>query len=268
MKKTIAILLTLVLTLGLFAGCGKQADKTITVAASPTPHAEILRVAAKELEKEGYTLKIVEYADYVVPNEVVESGDADANYFQHQPYLDTFNQEHGTHLVSVATLHYEPFGIYAGTVKSLDALSQGDKVAIPNDGTNRARALLLLEANGLIKLKTGADLTATKLDIVENPKELEIVEMEAAQLPRVLDSVAIAVINGNYALGAGLSVGKDALAAEDSASVAGQTYGNVLVVKEGNENSDKTKVLIQALESDAVRSYMEQQYDGAVVPLF
>ena len=268
MKKTIAILLTLALALGLLAGCNKQADKTITVAASPTPHAEILRVAAKELEKEGYTLKVVEYADYVVPNEVVESGDADANYFQHKPYLDTFNQEHGTHLVPVAALHYEPFGIYAGTVKSLDALSQGDKVAIPNDGTNRARALLLLEANGLIKLKAGADLTATKLDIVENPKNLEVVEMEAAQLPRVLDSVAIAVINGNYALGAGLSVGKDALAAEDSASVAAQTYPNVLVVKEGNENSEKTKALIKALESDTVRSYIEQQYDGAVVPLF
>lgn len=268
MKKTIAILLTLVLTLGLFAGCGKQADKTITVAASPTPHAEILRAAAGELEKQGYTLKVVEYADYVVPNEVVESGDADANYFQHQPYLDTFNQEHSTHLVSVAKLHYEPFGIYAGSVKSLDALSDGDKVAIPNDGTNRARALLLLQANGLIKLKDGADLTATKLDIVENPKNLDVVEMEAAQLPRVLDSVAIAVINGNYALGAGLSVGKDALAAEDSASAAAQTYPNVLVVKEGNENSEKTKALIAALESDTVRTYIEEHYDGAVVPLF
>ncbi len=271
MKKVIALILTLVLVAGMLAGCNPSDSKTITVAASSTPHAEILKVAAKELEKQGYTLKILEYADYVIPNNVTEDGEVDANYFQHQPYLDTFNKENGTHLVSVAALHYEPFGIYSDSgsgIKSLDQLKEGDKVAIPNDGSNRARALLLLEVQGLIKLKDGAGMEATKLDIVENRLKLDIVEMEAAQLPRTLDSVAIAVINGNYALQAGLNVNKDAIAKEDDASVSAQTFANVLVVKQGNEQTDKTKALIQALKSDAVRTYIEQTYQGAVVALF
>ena len=269
MKKVIAIVLTLVLALGLLAGCGSKTadDKTIVVAASPTPHAEILNAAKDILAKEGYTLEVKTFNDYVQPNNVTEDGEVDANYFQHTPYLESFNEENGTHLVSVGAIHYEPFGIYPGTKSSLDDLTDGDKIAIPNDGSNRARALILLEAQGLIKLKDSTDMNATKLDIVENPKNLDIVEMEAAQLTTVLDSVAVAVINGNYALNAGLSVGKDAIAAEDPNSVSAQTYANVIVVKEGNENSAKTQALVKALESAEVTKYINDTYDGAVVPL-
>ena len=269
MKKTIAIILTLVLCLGLLAGCGKSADdKTITIAASPTPHAEILKVAAEVLAKDGWTLQITEYSDYVVPNNVVEDGEIDANYFQHVPYLDTFNAENGTHLVSVAMVHYEPFGIYTGTKSSIADLAEGDQIAIPNDGSNRARGLLLLEHEGLIKLAEGVGMEATVLDIVENPKGLKIVEMEAAQIANVRDSVALAVINGNYALQAGLNAGTDALAVEDAASISATTYANILVVKEGNENSEKTKALIKAVLSEEVKAYINDTYSGAVVPIF
>ena len=269
MKKTIAVVLCLVLCLGLLAGCGSKADdKTITVAASPTPHAEILKVAAEVLAKDGWTLKVTEYSDYVVPNNVVEDGEIDANYFQHVPYLDTFNAENGTHLVSVAAIHYEPFGIYAGTKSAIADLAAGDKIAIPNDGSNRARALLLLEAQGIITLKEGVGMEATVLDIAENPQSVEIVEMEAAQIAGVRDSVALAVINGNYALNAGLNAGTDAIATEDPNSVSAQTYANVLVVKEGNEQTEKTKALKAALLSDEVRNYINETYSGAVVPIF
>ena len=269
MKKITVIILTLALCLSLFAGCGNQNDeKTIVVAASPTPHAEILEIAKQELEKEGYTLVIKTFNDYVVPNTATEDGEVDANYFQHQPYLTTFNAEQGTHLVSVAAIHYEPFGIYAGTKKAIADLANGDKIAIPNDGSNRARALLLLEAQGLIKLKDGVGVEATKQDIVENKLNLNIVEMEAAQIANVRDSVALAVINGNYALSAGLNAGKDAIATEDAASVAAQTYANILVVKEGNENSEKIQALVKALTSQAVKDYINSTYEGAVVPIF
>lgn len=270
MKKTIAIVLSLVLCLGLLAGCGSSdsADKTITIAASPTPHAEILNVAKDVLAAEGWTLEITEYADYVVPNTVVDDGEIDANYFQHQPYLDTFNAENGTELVSVAAIHYEPFGIYAGTQRAIADLVEGDKIAIPNDGSNRARGLLLLEQEGIITLKEGAGMEATVLDIVENPLNLEIVEMEAAQIAGVRDSVALAVINGNYALQAGLNAGTDALAVEDSESISATTYANILVVKAGNEETEKTKALINALLSDNVKSFINETYNGAVVPIF
>jgi len=266
MKKTIAIILTLVLALSL-AACGGGSDsKTITVAASPTPHAEILKVAAEVLAEEGWTLKITEYADYVQPNNVVEDGEMDANYFQHQPYLDTFNAENGTHLVSVLAVHCEPFGIYPGTKSAIADLADGDKIAIPNDGSNRARALLLLEAEGLIKLTEGVGMQATVLDIIENTLNLEIVEMEAAQIANVRDSVALALINGNYAMQAGLFVGTDAIAAED-AEIA-KNYENILVVKEGNENSEKIQALIKAFTSDAVKAYINETYPGSVVPCF
>ena len=270
MKKTIAIVLTLILCLGLLAGCGKSAasDKTITIAASPTPHAEILAVAKEVLAKDGWTLDITEYADYVVPNNVVEDGEIDANYFQHVPYLNTFNAENGTHLVSVAMVHYEPFGIYTGTKNAIEELADGDKIAIPNDGSNRARALLLLEQEGIIALKEGVGMEATVLDIAANPKNLEIVEMEAAQIAGVRDSVALAVINGNYALQAGLNAGVDALAVEDAASISATTYANILVVKEGNENSEKTLALKKALLSEEVKNYINDTYSGAVVPIF
>ena len=268
MKKIIAIALVLVMALSL-AACGGTADeKTITIAASATPHAEILAVAKEVLAADGWTLEIVEYADYVVPNTVVDDGEMDANYFQHQPYLDTFNAENGTALVSVAAIHYEPFGIYPGTKDSVDGLAEGDKIAVPNDGSNRARALLLLEAEGLIVLKEGVGMEATVLDIVENPIGLEIVEMEAAQIAGVRDSVALAVINGNYALLAGLNVAKDAIASEDAASVSAQTYANILVVKEGNENTEKTQALKAALFSEEVKNFINETYSGAVVPIF
>ena len=270
MKKTIAIVLSLILCLGLLAGCGKSAadDKTITVAASPTPHAEILAVAKEVLAKEGWTLVITEYSDYVIPNNVVEDGEIDANYFQHVPYLSTFNAENGTHLVSVAMIHYEPFGIYAGQKSAIADLAEGDKIAIPNDGSNRARALLLLEQEGIIQLKEGVGMDATDLDIVGNPLNLEIFQMEAAQIANVRDSVALAVINGNYALQAGLNAGTDALAVEDAESISATTYANVLVVKAGNENTEKTQALVNALKSDAVKTYINDTYSGAVVPIF
>ena len=269
MKKTIAIVLTVVLCLGLLAGCGsKTGEKTITVAASPTPHAEILKVAKDVLAKDGWDLKITEYSDYVVPNNVVEDGEMDANYFQHVPYLETFNAENNTHLVSVAMVHYEPFGIYPGTKSAIADLTEGDKIAIPNDGSNRARALLLLQQEGIIGLKEGAGMEATVLDITENPLNLNVVEMEAAQIAGVRDSVALAVINGNYALNAGLNAGTDALAVEDAQSISATTYANVLVVKEGNENSEKTQALKKALLSDTVRDFINSNYDGAVVPMF
>ena len=270
MKKTIAIVLTIILCFGLLAGCGKSAadDKTITVAASPTPHAEILAVAKEVLAKDGWTLEITEYNDYVVPNTIVDDGEIDANYFQHQPYLDTFNAENGTQLVSVAMVHYEPFGIYAGTKSTIADLAEGDKIAIPNDGSNRARGLLLLEQEGIITLKEGVGMEATVLDIAENPLNLDIVEMEAAQIAGVRDSVALAVINGNYALLAGLNAGVDALAVEDAESISATTYANILVVKEGNEATAKTEALKKALLSEEVKTFINNTYSGAVVPIF
>ena len=268
MKKTIAIILTLILALSLAACGGKADDKTITIAASPTPHAEILKVAAEVLAKDGWTLEIKEYTDYVQPNNVVEDGEIDANYFQHVPYLDTFNADNGTHIVSVAMVHYEPFGIYAGTKSAIADLAAGDKIAVPNDGSNRARALFLLEAQGIIKLKEGAGMDATKQQIETYFVDVEIFEMEAAQIANVRDSVALAVINGNYALQAGLNAGTDALAVEDAESISATTYANVLVVKEGNEESEKIQTLIKALMSQEVKDYINETYSGAVVPIF
>ena len=251
------------------ADTAKAADgelTTIKVAASATPHAEILEQAKPLLAEQGYDLEVTVFDDYVQPNLVVESGDFDANYFQHIPYLDSFNEEKGTHLVNAGGIHYEPFGIYPGTKKSLDELAEGDSIAVPNDTTNEARALLLLQANGIITLKDGAGLTATKTDIVENPKNVEIVELEAAQVARVVDETAFVVLNGNYALEAGYSVGKDALAYETSDSEAAKTYVNVIAVKEGNENSDAIKALVDTLKSDDIKNYINETYDGAVIP--
>lgn len=250
---------------------GTKADNTdlkvITVGASPTPHAEILEAAAPVLKEAGYELKIVQYTDYIQPNVALSTGELDANYFQHFPYLEAYNEENKTKLVSAGAIHYEPFGIYAGKTASLDALADGAKVAVPNDTTNEARALLLLEASGLIKLNPNAGLNATKQDITENTKNLDIVEVEAAQVPRSLQDVDIAVINGNYAIDAGLKV-SDALATEDSKSIAATTYANVIAVREGDEKSDAILALINALESDEVKKFIEDKYSGAVVPMF
>ena len=280
-KKKAALVATLalgaILAFGL-AGCGAQGsssdksagsdDKTITVAATPSPHAEILNDAVKPLlEKEGYTLEVKEFTDYVQPNTVTEEGEVDANYFQHITYLNNFNEEKGTHLVSVADVHYEPFGLYPGKTKSLDALADGATVAVPNDATNEARALLLLQDAGLITLKDDAGINATTNDIVSNPKNLQFKEVEAATVPNIVADVDIACINGNYAIPAGFKTA-DALATESATSLAAEAYANVLVVKDGNQDSDKIKALVKALTSDEVRTYINDTYAGAVVPVF
>lgn len=266
MKKLIALSLALLLCLACFVSCGTDKDdKTVTVAASATPHAEILEQCVEAMAAKGYTLEIKVMDDYIIPNTSTEDGEVDANYFQHILYLNDFNAQRGTHLVQVAKVHYEPFAIYAGTVDSLEALEDGAKIAVPNDATNEARALLLLEANGLITLKEGVGLNATKKDIVENPHNYDIVEIEASLIPRNLTEVAVAVINGNYALQAGLSVA-NSLAKEDSSSEAVQGYyANVLVVKEGNEENEGIKALIEVLKSDAIKEYIDTTYNSSVI---
>lgn len=244
----------------------ETAAEKIVIGASPAPHAEILKEAQELLKEKGYELEIREYTDYVQPNNALEAGDLDANYFQHSPYLEQFNEQYGTKLVSAGTIHYEPFGIYAGKTSDLTALPDQAKVAVPNDVTNEARALLLLEAQGLLTLKEDAGLNATKNDIVENPKNLEIIEIEAAQIPRSIQDVDIAVINGNYAIAAGLKVA-DALAVEASDSLAATTYGNVVAVREGEETSEGIQALVEILKGDEIRKYMEEKYEGAVVPM-
>ena len=243
-------------------------DTKIVVGATPSPHAEILEQVREALAEKGWTLDIVEYTDYVQPNSALFAGDLDANYFQHQPYLDQFNEEHDMDLTAAAMIHYEPFGIFPGRTASLDELAEGAKVGVPNDTTNEARALNLLEAEGLIKLKEGVGLLATKNDIIENEKHLDIVEIEAAQLPRSLPDLDIAAVNGNYAIDAGLSVEDDALAVEDSDSLGAKTYGNVIAVRNGGEDTDKIRALVAALTSSAVRDYINDTYAGAVVPVF
>ncbi|SFE44144.1 D-methionine transport system substrate-binding protein [Peptostreptococcaceae bacterium pGA-8] len=269
---TAVLVLTLTLTAGLLAGCGdkkegKTDDKVIKVGASPAPHSEILNAIKGEVEAEGYKLEIVEFQDYIQPNNALDKGDIDANYFQHKPYLDEFNKENGTKIVSAGAIHYEPLGLYKGSKKTVAELSKGDKIAVPNDTTNEARALLLLEANGVLKLKDGVGLTATKQDIVENPYDVEIVELEAAIIPRSLGDTALSVINGNYAISAGLTT-SDAITFEASDSEAAKTYGNILAVKEGEEKSEKTKVLLKALKSAAAKKFIEDKYQGSVVALF
>ncbi len=287
-KKLLGLGLTFTLAVGILAGCGstgKEAkndntqagtektaqsgsdDKVIRVGASVSPHAEILEQVKPILEKEGYTLDIVEYNDYVLPNTALNDGDLDANYFQHQPYLTNFNEENGTDLVSAGSIHFEPLGIYSEKLKNLDDIEDGAKVAVPNDATNEARALLLLEANGLIKLKEDAGVNATVLDIKENPHNLQIQEIAAEQLVRALPDVAIACINGNYAIQGGYQVAQ-AIAVEESTSLAAQTYANVVAVRAGEENSEKTQALVKALQSDEIRKYIEDTYAGAVVPVF
>lgn len=289
-KKTTAVLVAVGILGAALAGCGSKQETTavnettgaeaaessqaadvelttIKVGATPAPHAEILQVVKAGLAEQGYNLEIVEYNDYVLPNNAVQDGELDANFFQHTPYLNDFNEQNGTTLVDVATIHFEPFGLYGGKTASLEELSEGAKVAVPNDTTNEARALLLLEAQGLITLKEDAGISATKIDIVENPLNLEIVELEAAQIARSLPDVDIAAINGNYAVDAGLKL-SDALAVEAADSLAAETYGNVLVVKEGNENSEAIQALVNALLSDEVKEYINTTYEGAVVPVF
>lgn len=282
MKKLFIIFLAGVISLGLLSGCtttggdvttspsgmeNSLEGTTLKVAASPTPHAEILAVAKDILAKQGVTLEILEFTDYIQPNTVTEDSQVDANYFQHITYLNDFNAKQGTHLVPVAELHYEPFGIYAGKTGALADLADGANIGIPSDPTNGGRALLLLQANGLITLSRDVGLEPTKLDIEENAHNYKIVEMDAAQLPRSLDSLDIAVINGNYAMQGGLNT-ENALAVEDSDSETAQAYTNVLVVKEGREEDPAIQALVAALKSAEVKAYMEETWPGAVVPMF
>lgn len=249
------------------ASAAAAEKEVIKVGASPTPHGEILNAVADQLDAEGYKLEVVEYNDYVLPNTALEDGELDANYFQHITYLNDFNQENGTHLASVADVHFEPFGLYSQKISSLDELEDGAVVAVPNDTTNEARALLLLEQEGLITLNPEAGITATVLDITDNPKNLQIQEVEAAQVPRTLPEVDVAAINGNYALNAGLDVA-DAIATESSQGEAAKAYANVLVVKEGTEDEPKIKALVAALTSDTVAQFIADNYNGAVVTVF
>ena len=295
MKKILALTLSAILCLGLLAGCGTEATpsatdpattepaaepsaettgttgelETIIVGASSTPHAEILEAVRGELEALGYNLEVEVFNDYIIPNTALADGSLDANYFQHGPYLENFNAERGTDLVNAAAIHYEPMGIYPGSKASLDELSEGDTIAVPNDGSNETRALLLLQDEGYITLKEGIDASsvATKLDIVDNPLNLEILEMNAENIPHSLQDVAFGIINGNYALQAGLT-GSDALASESADSDAAQTYANIVACRNGDENSDKIQALITALTSDTCREYIESTYNGAVVPIF
>ena len=290
LTKLLSLSLASIVTAGALVGCGSSSNpetadnsnsasakstesaastngelEVISVAASATPHAEILEQAKDALKEQGYDLQIQVFDDYVQPNEVVESGDFDANYFQHIPYLESFNEEHGTHLVDAGDIHYEPFGIYPGTKATLDELADGDVIAIPNDTTNEARALLLLQDNGLLTLKDGVGLEATVNDITDNPLNLKFQELEAAQVARVVEEVPFVVLNGNYALEAGYSVAKDSVAYESTDSVAAETYVNIIAVKEGNENDPKIQALVSVLKSDEIKKYIEDTYDGAVV---
>jgi len=270
MRKIITLLLVLSLFGATLAGCGKKEglDKTIVIGASAVPHAEILEIAKPILEKEGYKLEIKVYNDYVQPNLALDSGDLEANFFQHVPYLDSFNKEHKTELVSAGIIHYEPYGVYPGKTKSFDALKEGAQIAVSNDPSNEARALLLLEANGILKLKKDAGIYATKNDIVENPKKVKIVELESAQIARSLQDVDLGVVNGNFAIEAGLSVEKDAIAVESKDSLAADTYANIIAVKKGNENREDIKALLKALQSEEVKKFINDTYKGAVVPKF
>ncbi len=273
-KKVLSVILSLALSAGLVA-CGgnsapaaKEENKLtpVTVAASSTPHAEILEQAKQVMAARGFDLQVTEFSDYVQPNNVVESGEFDANYFQHIPYLNQFNVEQGTHLVNAGGIHYEPFGIYPGTENDLANISEGATIAVPNDTTNEARALMLLQDNGLITLKEGVGLNATKLDIVDNPKNLEILELEAAQIARMKDEVAFVVLNGNYAMQAGLSLVNDSVAYEEPDSEAAKTYVNVIAVKEGHEKDLGIVVLVEVLTSETMVDYINKTYAGAVVP--
>lgn len=277
-KKIIALAAAAALTLSLAACSGNNSSSTadnsssdasstvIRVGASPSPHAEILEFAKDQLAAKGYELEIVEFTDYVMPNVALYEGDLDANFFQHTPYLDNYNEQNGTDLVSACKVHFEPMGLYSETLTSVSDVAEGSKVGVPNDPTNEARALNLLEAQGLIKLREGAGLNATPLDIEENPLNLEFVELEAAQLPRNLSEFAIAAINGNYAIEAGIL--DKVIVNEAADSESAQEYANILAVRSGELETDKTKALVEALTSDETREFINTQYEDQFIPVF
>ncbi len=277
-KKIIALAAAAALTLSLAACSGNNSSSTadnsssnasstvIRVGASPSPHAEILEFAKDQLAAKGYELEIVEFTDYVMPNVALYEGDLDANFFQHTPYLDNYNEQNGTDLVSACKVHFEPMGLYSETLTSVSDVAEVSKVGVPNDPTNEARALNLLEAQGLIKLREGAGLNATPLDIEENPLNLEFVELEAAQLPRNLSEFAIAAINGNYAIEAGIL--DKVIVNEAADSESAQEYANILAVQSGELETDKTKALVEALTSDETREFINTQYEDQFIPVF
>lgn len=277
-KKIIALAAAAALTLSLAACSGNNSSSTadnsssdasstvIRVGASPSPHAEILEFTKDQLAAKGYELEIVEFTDYVMPNVALYEGDLDANFFQHTPYLDNYNEQNGTDLVSACKVHFEPMGLYSETLTSVSDVAEGSKVGVPNDPTNEARALNLLEAQGLIKLREGAGLNATPLDIEENPLNLEFVELEAAQLPRNLSEFAIAAINGNYAIEAGIL--DKVIVNEAADSESAQEYANILAVQSGELETDKTKALVEALTSDETREFINTQYEDQFIPVF
>lgn len=272
MKKAGILFVTIILAVGVIAGCGKKEEslkeknlEKITVGASPVPHAQILEYAKKSLKEKGYELEIVEFTDYVQPNKALLSKELDANYFQHQPYLDDYNKKNKTDILGLAGIHYEPLGLYGGKTKSLDQIALKGKIGVPNDGSNEARALLLLEDAGFIQLKKGVGVQATVKDIVENPKNLEIVELEAAQLPRSLADLDFAVINGNFALDAGLSVEKDSLILEKADSVGATKYQNLIAVRKEDQNLKKIKALVDVLTSKELKDYINKNFKKAVV---
>lgn len=267
MKKTIAIFIACMLAGLLFAGGSKDEtdSNVLTVGASPVPHAEMLALISDDLATKGITLEVVEFTDYVTPNEAVENGEIDANFFQHVPYMDSFNDERGYSLVNAGGIHIEPIALYSSKITSLNDLADGAAIAIPNDPTNEGRALLLLQSAGLITLNSEAGITATPLDIVDNPMDFEFHEIEAASLPRVLADVDVAVINGNYAIPAGLSAAKDGLFIEGADS----PYVNIIAVKEGNENDSRIIALIEALQSEKIANYIAENFpNGEVVKVF
>ena len=266
MRKTLAVIAVLILAGALlFAGGKKYNSKVLKVGATPEPHASMLNLIVDDMAKAGYTLEVVEFTDYVTPNRALEDGQIDANFFQHIPYLDSQNAEHGYHLVNAGGIHIEPIALYSKKVSSLSELADGASIAIPNDPTNEGRALLLLQSAGLIKLDAAAGITATPLDIVENKKNLKFNEVEAASLPRVLEDVDAAVINGNYAIPAGLSATKDGLVVEGADS----PYVNIVTVKAGKENDPAIKALVNALKSDEIKEYVNKTYpNGEVVLVF
>ena len=279
-KRIFSLLVVVILAFSIFpTGCGRGSDEelalpaagetvTLVVGATPTPHAQILEQVVDVLYEEGIILEIVEFTDFVLPNLALNDGELHANYFQHRPYMESFNNEHGTNVVPVGGVHYEPLGIYPGRSNDLNDIPEGAIIAIPNDVTNAARALNLLEANGLITLAEGAGLLATSRDIEYNPLNIEIYEVAAAQLARILPDVNFAVINGNFALQAGLTVERDALASEDPESEAAQTYMNVVATRAGYEDNPVILRLVEVIQSEAIRQFILDNFQGAVVPLF
>jgi len=273
MRRTtiIAVALIFALSLLMFAGCGRRGsgpENRLVIGATPVPHTEILEFVQDKMTEAGFELQIRTFTDFVQPNLATQAGDIDVNFFQHTPYMNRFNAEHGTEMVALFAVHFEPLGLYRSRTQEIADLRDGAIIAVPSDATNAARAFNLLEANGLIRLREGAGIMATRMDIEHNPLNLDIRELEAAQIPHILPDVDMAVINGNFAMQAGLSLEYDAVAAEEKDSISAVTYANYIVVRAGNEDDPRVQALIRIINSDAVRDFINERYAGRVVPVF